>query len=52
MQNKKKYAYNQSYARTSVVLPDMGQWRKREKNHMMGPNVYVAFMNFLLNYIQ
>ena len=25
MQNKKEYAYNQSYARTSAGLPDMGQ---------------------------
>jgi hypothetical protein len=24
-QNKKEYAYIQSYGRTSVVLPDMGQ---------------------------
>ena len=28
MQNKKEYAYNQSYARTSAVLPDMGQTGK------------------------
>jgi hypothetical protein len=28
MQNKKEYAYNQSYARTSAVLPDMGQMKK------------------------
>ena len=33
MQNKKEYAYNQSYARTSAVLPDMGQ----TENHMSGP---------------
>jgi hypothetical protein len=33
-QNKKKYAYNQSYARTSAVLPDMGQTEKeREESH-------------------
>ena len=28
MQNKKEYAYNQSYARTSAVLPDMEQIEK------------------------
>ena len=28
MQNKKKYASNQSYARTSAVLSDMGQTKK------------------------
>ena len=28
MQNKKEYAYNQSSARTSVVLPDMVQTEK------------------------
>jgi hypothetical protein len=28
MQNKKEYAYYQSYARTSAVLPDMGQMEK------------------------
>ena len=36
-QNKKEYAYNQSYARRTVVLPDMGQKEKeREENHMSG----------------
>ena len=34
MQNKKEYAYNQSYARTSAVLPDMGQMEKeRGESH-------------------
>ena len=28
MQNKKEYAYCQSYARTSAMLPDMGQTEK------------------------
>jgi hypothetical protein len=28
MQNKKEYAYCQSYARTTAVLPDMGQTEK------------------------
>jgi hypothetical protein len=28
MQNKKKYAYCQSHATTSAVLPDMGQTEK------------------------
>ena len=33
-QNKKEYAYNQSYARTSAVLPDMGQKEKeRGESH-------------------
>ena len=34
MQNKKEYAYCQSYARTSAVLPDMGQTEKeRGESH-------------------
>ena len=34
MQNKKEYAYNQSYARTSAVLPDMEQMEKeRGESH-------------------
>ena len=33
-QNKKEHAYNQSYARTSAVLPDMGQMEKgRGESH-------------------
>jgi hypothetical protein len=33
-QNKKKYALNQSYERTSAVLPDMGQMEKeRGESH-------------------
>ena len=44
MQNKKEYAYSQSYARTSAMLPDMGQTEKER--------VYAACINFLLNYIQ
>ena len=36
MQNKKEYAYCQSYARSSAVLPDMGRQKKREENHMIG----------------
>ena len=34
MQNKKEYAYNQSYARTSAVLPDMEQTvKERGESH-------------------
>ena len=34
MRNKKEYAYCQSYARTSAVLPDMGQAEKgRGESH-------------------
>jgi hypothetical protein len=34
MQNEKEYAYNQSYARTSAVLPDMWQTEKeRGESH-------------------
>jgi hypothetical protein len=34
MQNKKEYAYNQSYARISAVLADMGQTEKeRRESH-------------------
>ena len=34
MQNKKEYAYCQSYARKSAVLPDMGVTEKeRGKSH-------------------
>ena len=34
MQNKKEYGYNQSHARTSAVLPDMGQTEKeRGESH-------------------
>ena len=29
-QNKKEYSYNQSYASTSAVLPDMGQTEKEK----------------------
>ena len=37
-EKKKEYAYNQSYARTSAVLPEMRQTEKeREENHMSGP---------------
>ena len=33
-ENKKEYAYNQSYARTSAVLPYMGQTeKKRGESH-------------------
>ena len=33
-QNKKEYTYNQSYARTSAMLLDMGQTEKeREESH-------------------
>jgi hypothetical protein len=33
-QNKKEYAYNQSYSSTSSVLPDMGQTDKeRGESH-------------------
>ena len=35
-QNKKEYAYNQSYARTSAMLPDMeqtGKERERGESH-------------------
>ena len=37
MPNKMDYAYKQSYAGTSVVLPDMGQMDKERGNHMSGP---------------
>jgi hypothetical protein len=34
MRNKKEYAFCQSYARTSAVLPDMGQTEKeRGESH-------------------
>ena len=33
MRNKKEYAYNQYYARTSAVLPDMGQREKERESH-------------------
>ena len=36
-QNKKKYAYNQSYARTSACCQMWGRRRKTEENHMTGP---------------
>ena len=53
MQNKKEYAYNQSNVRTSAVLPDMGQPGERERRiRSVGPNVYTACINYLLNYIQ
>ena len=52
MQNKKEYAYNQSYARTSAVLPDRGQMEKERSITWVSPNVYAACINFLPNYIQ
>ena len=37
-QIKKEYAYNQSYASTSTVLPDMGQTEKeRGESHEWEP---------------
>ena len=34
MQNKKEYAYNQFHAKTSMVLPDIGQTEKeRGQSH-------------------
>ena len=52
MQNKKEYAYCQSYARTSAVLSDMGQTAKERGESYVGLKVYAACINFLLNYIQ
>ena len=36
-QNEKAYTYNQSNARTSAVLPDMGRRGNREENHTSEP---------------
>ena len=47
MQIKKEYAYNQSYARASAMLSDMGQMQKER-----GESHEWALINFLLNYIQ
>jgi hypothetical protein len=45
MQNKKEYAYCQSYARTSAVLPDMGQTEKERGESREWDAEPVAFDN-------
>ena len=51
-QNKKEYAYNQSYARTSAVLADMGQTEKEIGESHEWALMFVAHINSLLNNIQ
>ena len=52
-QNKKEYAYNQSYARISAMLPDMGKTGKeRGESHERALMFIHPVKNFLLNYIQ
>ena len=53
MQNKKEYAYCQSYAMTSAALPDIGRTEKEiGQSHEWVLKFCAACINFLLNCMQ